>query len=72
MVDRENAAMEKTVKSVAAAEEIIRELRILAEGCRTHPAYRARRKATGNCAPCVRMYEARLRLDALERETGPF
>lgn len=50
---------------------IIENLRILAEGCRAHPAYRARRRATGNCAPCVRMYEARLRLDALEKETDP-
>jgi hypothetical protein len=27
-------------------------LEILAEGCRTHPAYRARRSATGNCTDC--------------------
>ena len=50
-------------------ETIIKNLRILAEGCRTHPAYRARRKATGNCEPCIRMYEARLRLNALDGET---
>lgn len=57
--------------STENSEAIIRDLRILAEGCRTHPAYRARRRATGNCAPCVRMYEARRRLDALEKETDP-
>jgi hypothetical protein len=28
-------------------------LEILLEGCRTHPAYRARRSATGNCTNCV-------------------
>lgn len=49
-------------------EDIIKNLRILAEGCRTHPAYRARRKATGKCEPCIRMYEARLRLNELEGE----
>ena len=59
-----------TGESTEQSETIIRDLRILAEGCRTHPAYRARRKATGNCAPCVRMYEARLRLNKLEEETG--
>jgi len=53
------------------SDEIIRNLRILAEGCRTHPAYRARRRATGNCKPCSRMYAARLALDVLEAETGP-
>ncbi len=44
----------------------IRCLRILAEGCRKHPAYRARRPATGKCEPCIRMYEARQELNALE------
>jgi len=51
------------------SEAIIQNLRILADGCRKHPAYRAKRKATGNCDPCVRMYEARLRLNELEGET---
>ena len=50
------------------SEAIIDALRILAEGCRKHPAYRARRPATGRCEPCVRMYEARLKLNALEKE----
>jgi hypothetical protein len=48
---------------------IIKNLRILAEGCRGHPAYRARRPATGRCEPCVRMYQARLALKALDEET---
>ena len=51
------------------SEAIARNLRILADGCRKHPAYRAKRKATGNCEPCVRMYDARLRLNELEGET---
>lgn len=50
------------------AEATINCLRILAEGCRKHPAYRARRRATGNCEPCVRMYEARQELNELENE----
>ncbi len=50
-------------------EATIRNLRILAEGCRMHPAYRARRRATGNCEPCMRMYEARLQLIELDGET---
>ncbi len=50
-------------------EATIKNLRILAEGCRTHPAYRARRRATGRCEPCMRMYEARLQLNELDGET---
>ena len=43
-------------------------LRILAEGCRAHPAYRARRApGVAGCAACERMHEARRALDALER-----
>ena len=51
------------------SEAIVRNLRILAEGCRKHPAYRARRPATGRCEPCIRMYEARLELNELDGET---
>jgi len=40
-------------------------LEILAEGCRKHPAYRARRKATGNCKECVLVWNARLKLNEL-------
>ena len=58
-----------TEKSTKIFEATIKNLRILAEGCRTHPAYRARRPASGNCEPCMRMYEARLRLNALDGET---
>jgi hypothetical protein len=41
-------------------------LEILAEGCRTHPAYRARRSATGNCTECVVVWTARQQLKELE------
>jgi len=37
-------------------------LEILAEGCRVHPAYRARRAATQQCKPCVVVWEARCEL----------
>ena len=40
-------------------------LEILAEGCRTHPAYRARRSATGNCTDCVVVWTARQQLKEL-------
>ena len=38
-------------------------LRIVAEGCRKHPAYRARRKATGRCKECVIVWKARQELE---------
>jgi len=38
-------------------------LRILAEGCRKHPAYRARRAATQRCQECVVVWNARLELN---------
>ncbi len=59
-----------TEKSTEIFEATIKNLRLLAEGCRTHPAYRARRRATGNCEPCMRLYEARLRLDELDELEG--
>ena len=41
-------------------------LEILAEGCRTHPAYRARRAATQKCNPCAVVWEARCELKLRE------
>ncbi|MAR19119.1 MAG: hypothetical protein CML44_07095 [Rhodobacteraceae bacterium] len=38
-------------------------LQILAEGCRKHPAYRARRAATQRCQECVVVWDARLELN---------
>jgi hypothetical protein len=37
-------------------------LEILAEGCRVHPAYRARRATTQKCEPCTVVWEARCEL----------
>ena len=41
-------------------------LKILAKGCKKHPAYRAIRKATERCEECVYVWEARVELNALE------
>ena len=39
-------------------------LKLLAEGCRKHPAYRAKRQVKIDCEPCLIMWEARLELEA--------
>lgn len=52
--------------SVSILNKEIQLLEILAEGCRTHPAYRARRVVTVNCAACIEMWNARLRLKELK------
>ena len=44
----------------------IKLLKILSEGCKIHPAYRAHRKATGRCNECVIVWNARLELNGLE------
>ena len=41
-------------------------LKILAKGCKKHPAYRAIRKATERCEECVVIWQARVELNALE------
>lgn len=46
-------------------KEIITHSSILVEGCKKHSAYRAIRPATGKCAPCVKMWQARQALIAL-------
>ena len=43
-------------------------MRVLVAGCKKHPAYRAIRPATGNCEPCIKMWEARLELSKLEKQ----
>ena len=40
-------------------------LQILAEGCRKHPAYRARRAATERCPECMVVWKARCELNEL-------
>ena len=46
--------------------QIITLLKILVDGCKKHPAYRAIRPATGRCPECVTMWQARQKLNALE------
>ncbi len=41
-------------------------LKILAEGYKKHPAYRAHRPATGKCDECVIIWSARLELKELQ------
>ena len=38
-------------------------LKILAKGCKKHPAYRAIRKATERCEECVLVWQARVELN---------
>ena len=40
-------------------------LKILAKGCKKHPAYRAIRKATERCEECVVVWQARDKLNKL-------
>ena len=41
-------------------------LKVLAKGCKKHPAYRAIRKATERCDECVVVWKARVELHALD------
>ena len=41
-------------------------LKILAKGCKKHPAYRAIRKATERCEDCVFVWQARVELNELD------
>ena len=38
-------------------------LKILAKGCKKHPAYRAIKKATGRCEECVVVWNAKVKLN---------
>ena len=42
-------------------------LKMLAKGCKNHPAYRAIRKATEQCEECVVVWNARLELNELDK-----
>jgi len=48
-------------------EKQVELLSILADGCKKHPAYRAIRPATGRCQPCVEMWQARQKLEELNK-----
>ena len=41
-------------------------LKVLAKGCKKHPAYRAIRKATERCDECFVVWKARVELNALD------
>lgn len=41
-------------------------LKVLAKGCKKHPAYRAIRKATERCEECVIVWNTKLELNDLE------
>ena len=45
----------------------IKLLETLAEGCRKHPGYRARRKATERYEECVVVWKARVELNIMEQ-----
>jgi len=41
-------------------------LKVLAKGCKKHPAYRAIRKTTERCEECVVVWKARVELNTLD------
>ena len=47
-------------------QRLIDLLKILAKGCKKHPAYRAVRKATERCEECVVVWQARVELNEME------
>ena len=53
---------------VESLKKQVQLMRILVAGCKKHPAYRAIRPATGNCEPCVKMWEARQELSNMEKQ----
>ncbi len=53
---------------IEANKRKIELLKILAEGCYKHPAYRARRPATQRCPECVVVWNARLELNDMSGE----
>ena len=55
------------IMKVETLEKQVELLRILVDGCKTHPAYRAIRPATGRCKPCVEMWQARQKLIELNK-----
>ena len=56
--------MEKLVDKL---KDKVKLLEFLSEGCRRHPAYRAKRKATGRCESCLKIWNARQELNNLEK-----
>ena len=61
--DRGSPDMNKTDKDNPQRQ--IELLQVLAEVCRKHPAYRARRAATERCPECVVVWKARCELNEM-------
>jgi len=55
------------IMKVEPLEKQVVLLRILVDGCKKHPAYRAIRPATGRCKPCAEMWQARQKLKELKK-----
>ena len=53
---------------VESLKKQVQLMKILVAGCKKHPAYRAIRPATGNCEPCIKMWEARQELSNMEKQ----
>ena len=51
---------------VERMKEELNLLRILADGCRVHPSYRAKREVTIRCAECLKMWDARTKLNEIK------
>jgi len=54
---------------VESLKKQVQLMTILVAGCKKHPAYRANRPATGNCEPCIKMWEARQALKKFENRS---
>ena len=54
--------------NVESLKKQLRLMEILVDSCKKHPAYQAIRLATGNCEPCMKMWNARLELNDLEKK----
>ena len=62
--------VEYRVMDIESLKKQVQLMRVLVAGCKKHPAYRAIRPATGNCEPCVKMWEARLELTKIDNNSS--
>jgi len=61
--------VEYQTMDIESLKKQVQLMRILVAGCKKHPAYRAIRPATGNCEPCIKMWEARQALKKFENRS---
>ena len=54
---------------VESLKKQVQLMRVLVAGCKKHLAYQAIRPATGNCEPCIKMWEARQALKKFENRS---